>query len=114
MIMRRRRAWWLSGLLVLALLAAGGVVLWEAQESDTSLTIKIKGLPGSVTPAVTVTGAGGFKRSVTTSTTLKVPPGTIHLTPEPVKAAHATYYTPDHGAQQGSQARRVHDCGRRL
>ncbi|MEH0399220.1 hypothetical protein QA789_26900 [Streptomyces sp. B21-088] len=95
MTMQRRRAWWLSGLLALALLAGGGVAFWKIQESATRLTIKIKGLPGKAQPAVTVTGAGGFKRSVTASTTLKVPPGSVRVTPAPVKAAHATYYTPD-------------------
>ncbi|PWJ05116.1 hypothetical protein DKG34_25030 [Streptomyces sp. NWU49] len=93
--MQRRRVWWLSALLVLALLAGGGVVFWKSQGSSTRLTIKIKGLPDKAQPAVSVSGAGGFKRSVTASTTLTVPPGSVRVTPAPVKAARATYYTPD-------------------
>ncbi|MFJ2628699.1 hypothetical protein ACIO6T_36305 [Streptomyces sp. NPDC087532] len=93
MTMQRRRAWWLGVLVVLALLAGGGVAFWKIQESDTRLAIEIKGLPGNARSAVTVTGAGGFKRSVTTSTTVEVPPGSVRVTPAPFKAAHATYYT---------------------
>ncbi|MFE3902796.1 LppP/LprE family lipoprotein [Streptomyces sp. NPDC059153] len=96
MITQGRRGRWLSGLLALALLAGGGVTLWKTHRSaDTRLTIEIKGLPGKAHPTVTVTGAEGFKRSVTASTTLSVPPGTVRVTPAPVKASHATYYTPD-------------------
>ncbi|MEU7116166.1 hypothetical protein [Streptomyces sp. NPDC046182] len=95
MIMQRRRVWGLSALLVLTLLAGGGVALWKIQASATRLTIKIEGLPSEARPTVTVTGSDGFKQSVTASTTLTVPPGPVRLTPTPVKAAHATYYTPD-------------------
>lgn len=91
---KRRWVWWLSA--TLALLAAGaGVAIWRAQESATRLTIDITGLPGSAQPTITVAGADGFRRSVTAPTTLQVPPGSVRVIPAPVKAAHATYYTPE-------------------
>ncbi|WP_158698228.1 hypothetical protein [Streptomyces griseorubens] len=95
MIMKRRRVWWVSGILALALLTGTWVAFWKTQESATRLTIKITGLPGKAQPIIAVTGANGFKRSVTASTTLGVPPGSVRLAPAPVKAANATYYTPD-------------------
>ncbi|WP_103545048.1 hypothetical protein [Streptomyces sp. SM1] len=95
MTMQHRRVWGLSVLLALALLVGGGFAFWKIQESATRLTIKIEGLPSKARPTLTVTGASGFKQSVTASTTLSVPPGTVRVAPAPVKSARATYYTPD-------------------
>ncbi|MFB8027293.1 MULTISPECIES: LppP/LprE family lipoprotein [unclassified Streptomyces] len=93
---KRRWVWWFSATLALTLLAGGaGLALWRAQESTTRLSIKITGLPGNARPTVTVAGANGFEQSVTASITLQVPPGSVRVTPTPVKADHATYYTPD-------------------
>ncbi|MEU9286408.1 hypothetical protein AB0D57_17230 [Streptomyces sp. NPDC048275] len=92
----RRRVLWLSAVLALVLLTTGaGAVLWKVRKSDTRLSVEITGLPDGARPNVAITGADGFKRSVTASTTLKLPPGSFHLTPAPAKAAHATYYTAD-------------------
>ncbi|MER6838861.1 hypothetical protein ABT320_33655 [Streptomyces cellulosae] len=93
MTMQHRRVWGLSVLLALALLAGGSFAFWKIKESATRLTIKIEGLPSKARPALTVTGASGYKQSVTASTTLSVPPGTVRVAPAPVKADRATYYT---------------------
>ncbi|EDY52715.1 hypothetical protein SSCG_05743 [Streptomyces clavuligerus] len=84
-----------GALLALALLAGGGVALWKVQDPATRLTVKITGLPDGAVPAVSVTGVNGFEQAITASTTLKVPPGAVRVTPAPVKSDHATYYTPD-------------------
>ncbi|MCX4773751.1 LppP/LprE family lipoprotein [Streptomyces sp. NBC_01285] len=94
MPMRDRRAW-LSALVVLAVLAGAGIFWWSTQKPATRLNIKIIGLPDGSRPVVGITGPGGFRRSVNDSTTVEVPVGRLRVTPTSVKAAHATYFTPD-------------------
>ncbi|MET7296409.1 hypothetical protein ABZS79_30595 [Streptomyces griseoloalbus] len=93
MAMRRGQLRWLVVLLVPLLLAGGGIAFWQSRQSDTRLAVTIEGLPGAARPSVTVTGPGGFERTVTASTILTVPAGRLRVTPAPVKADRATYYT---------------------
>ena len=55
------------------------------------LAIAISGLPSSVNANVRVTGPDGFSRTLTSSTTLTVPPGTYTITGNDVTSGGTTY-----------------------
>jgi hypothetical protein len=65
------------------------------------LTVTIGGLPGGVGASVLVTGPNGFSRSLTSSTTLSVPPGTYTIAASNVGSGGVTY-VPSPTSQQRS------------
>ena len=90
-----RRAIVVAGVcvLLLALLAGGGYVVWQRVQPDPGrLTLEVSGLPPGGSGNAVVEGPDGFRRSVTKTATLSVRPGAYTVRIKPARVGAATTY----------------------